>query len=348
LQHRGHTHTVIAALLIGLVLLTAVRLWHRWRGSSWSRSDATYLCSMALLAPLLHIGLDFTNSYGVHPFWPLDNHWYYGDAVFIVDPLLWTCATPLLFALRSTPLRLLLALTLLAGVGLAIGTGMVPTPLVAMLVALMLVLAVIGHMATIRAALASGVFAWLGITAIYFISGGMAKASIGALMARDILGMQTLDLVTTPLPVNPFCREIYVLQADPERYIVRKAAHSVAPDWFPATACPVRAAGAEVTAPWQPVALRSTNEIGWIGEIVMPRSLLRELAQESCAVRGLLQFARVPWTHAAGSTWIAGDLRYDREPQLAFAEIEVSAGTEQCPTTIPGWIPPREDVLTGD
>jgi len=346
LQHRGHTHTIVAALLIGLLLLTAVRFWHRWRGSTWSRSDWIYLACMALLAPLLHIGLDFTNSYGVHPFWPLDNHWYYGDAVFIIDPLLWVCATPLLFTLRSTPLRLLLALTLLAGVGLAVGSGMVPMPLVAILVTLMLVLAIIGRKAKARTALTSGVIAWLGITAMYLISGGMAKARIEALMAREIPGVQTLDLVTTPLPVNPFCREVFVLQSDSERYIVRKAAHSLAPGWFPATTCPLRVGGTAVTAPWQPVALQSTGEIGWIGEIIMPLSLLPELSQRSCAVRGLLQFARVPWAHAADSTWIAGDLRYDREPQLAFAEIEVSAGNERCPTAIPGWIPPRTDLLT--
>ena len=32
---------------------------------------------------LLHLGMDFLNSYGVHPFWPIQNRWVYGDSVFI-------------------------------------------------------------------------------------------------------------------------------------------------------------------------------------------------------------------------------------------------------------------------
>src|SRR6476659_2466128 len=36
-----------------------------------------------------HVGLDFLNNYGVRLLAPLDWHWFYGDAVFIVDVWLW-------------------------------------------------------------------------------------------------------------------------------------------------------------------------------------------------------------------------------------------------------------------
>ena len=36
-----------------------------------------------------HLVLDSWNSYGVHPFYPFDMRWYYGDAMFIVEPWLW-------------------------------------------------------------------------------------------------------------------------------------------------------------------------------------------------------------------------------------------------------------------
>jgi inner membrane protein len=48
------------------------------------------LFSLAYLAGLSHILLDFTNNYGVRPFWPFWEKWYSWDIVFIADPILWT------------------------------------------------------------------------------------------------------------------------------------------------------------------------------------------------------------------------------------------------------------------
>jgi protein involved in polysaccharide export with SLBB domain len=133
LHHRGHTHTVVGALGLSLVLFLAVRLWWRYRKVTPRRADLWFLAGVSVLAPLLHIALDFTNSYGVHPFWPLDNHWYYGDAVFIVEPLLWACAAVLLFVLPSRTMRILIALVLAAGLGLSWFSGFVPASFAALL-----------------------------------------------------------------------------------------------------------------------------------------------------------------------------------------------------------------------
>jgi hypothetical protein len=40
---------------------------------------------------------------------------------------------------------------------------------------------------------------------------------------------------------------------------------------------------------------------------------------------------------------VFGDLRYDRERELGFAEIETQSGG--CPEFVPGWTPPRADLL---
>ncbi len=42
----------------------------------------------ACLAGLSHILLDFTNNYGVRPFWPFSEKWYSWDIVFIVEPIM--------------------------------------------------------------------------------------------------------------------------------------------------------------------------------------------------------------------------------------------------------------------
>lgn len=346
LHHRGHTHTVIGALLLSLLLYVVARAWCRYRRLEPSRHDVRFLAALALLAPLLHLCFDFTNSYGVHPFWPLDNRWFYGDAVFIVEPLLWACATPLLFTLRSVFTRTLVALALLTGIGLSIGTGLVPLPLAAALTAFTLGLALIGRYATARVALASGVGAWLLLTAGFFVSGSAADARIDTILGQTFPDTRTLDRVLTPMPVNPFCREVFLVQTDRDQYVVRKATHALLPGWLPARECPQRTLGGVSTAPLQPMSVPSTDEIAWGGELSMPRELPAMLARDYCAVRALLQFARVPWMAAHEDGWQVGDLRYDREPELGMAEVEVGPGMDQCPARIPPWVEPRKDLLT--
>ena len=43
---------------------------------------------LALLALLSHLLLDYTNSYGLRPFFPFDDRWYAGSIVFIFDPVI--------------------------------------------------------------------------------------------------------------------------------------------------------------------------------------------------------------------------------------------------------------------
>jgi inner membrane protein len=46
------------------------------------------LFGYACLAGVSHILLDFTNNYGVRPFWPFSERWYSWDIVFIVEPVI--------------------------------------------------------------------------------------------------------------------------------------------------------------------------------------------------------------------------------------------------------------------
>jgi inner membrane protein len=43
---------------------------------------------LALLVMATHPALDYSNPYGLRPFLPFDGTWYYGDALFILDPLI--------------------------------------------------------------------------------------------------------------------------------------------------------------------------------------------------------------------------------------------------------------------
>ncbi len=347
LHHRGHTHTVVGVLILSLLLFTAVRLWWRYRKVEPSGPDIRFLAVLAVLAPLLHLGLDFTNSYGVHPFWPIDNRWYYGDAVFIVEPLLWACSAPLLFTLRSRVMRALVALVLVVGVGLSWGSGLVPASFAALLTLMTIGLVLVGRRSSARTALTSGIAAWLLVTAAFWATGRSADTRIDALLAEEFPTARTLDTVLTPMPVNPVCREVVTAAVVGNRYVVRTATHSLLPAWLSAERCAqLRLSGAP-TAPLTAVAEPSTDEMVWIGELSIAQDLPATLARDYCAVSALLQFARVPWAVPQGNGWAVGDLRYDREPELGFAEVAVGPSTDVCPGFRPPWVPPRQELLDG-
>ena len=90
-HHRGFTHSIlglflVAGLVVGLMYL--IWLWRGRRTKSNLPPRWGLLFFSAYIAGLTHILLDFTNNYGVRPFWPFSERWYSWDIVFIVDPII--------------------------------------------------------------------------------------------------------------------------------------------------------------------------------------------------------------------------------------------------------------------
>jgi inner membrane protein len=115
-HHRGITHTFIGAPIVAAAVVGAVWLLHRWRKSRTLRKSIEaerefletdlgldehapprsgqpvrwgWLYLTALIAALSHLFLDWTNNYGLRPFFPFNPHWYAGSFVFIAEPVLW-------------------------------------------------------------------------------------------------------------------------------------------------------------------------------------------------------------------------------------------------------------------
>jgi inner membrane protein len=84
---RGWTHGVLADVLLPVLLTAVVVLVARRRGRVDVRPGSILLCSY--IGVLLHVGMDVLNNYGVRLLMPFSQHWFYGDALFIVDPWLW-------------------------------------------------------------------------------------------------------------------------------------------------------------------------------------------------------------------------------------------------------------------
>jgi len=95
---RGWTHGILAQLLLPVALAGAFWAWDRWRpgargpepGAQTQAARFSWLAAFGYLGIYSHVFLDYLNNYGVRLLNPLDWRWLYGDAVFIVDPWLWT------------------------------------------------------------------------------------------------------------------------------------------------------------------------------------------------------------------------------------------------------------------
>lgn len=112
-HHRGWTHTFLGLPLEAAVVVLVVWLIHRWRmkrkpGKLPAAPVRWWLLYLfCILALLSHLLLDWTNNYGIRPFFPFNPHWYAGSFVFIFEPLIFgvlliALVAPALFGLVSS------------------------------------------------------------------------------------------------------------------------------------------------------------------------------------------------------------------------------------------------------
>ena len=109
-HHRGWTHTFLglpveAALVVGAVWLfdrlrsrrgiisksrrnNGLTEVHRQRAKAGLPARWGLLYLFALLALLSHLLLDWSNNYGLRPFFPFNPRWYAGSFVFIFEPVM--------------------------------------------------------------------------------------------------------------------------------------------------------------------------------------------------------------------------------------------------------------------
>jgi len=107
-HHRGFTHSFLGIPLVAAVVVGLIYFIWRVRGRKTRNPNLPprwgLLFAYACLAGLTHILLDFTNNYGVRPFWPFSERWISWDIVFIIEPVLLIVLTlglilPALFSL---------------------------------------------------------------------------------------------------------------------------------------------------------------------------------------------------------------------------------------------------------
>ena len=92
---RGITHGPPALVLLPLMLAGLLWGFDRWQTKRGTRPEGRapvhfgWLFALSFIACLTHPAMDWLNVYGIRLLEPFSHQWFYGDALFIIDPWIW-------------------------------------------------------------------------------------------------------------------------------------------------------------------------------------------------------------------------------------------------------------------
>lgn len=327
---RGWTHGALAMVVLPLVLtgllLLADRAVAARRGRE-PRARAGPLLALSTLAVLSHPALDWLNTYGVRFLMPFDGTWYYGDALFIVDPWVWLlAATPVVLAHSAS--RVSAAGWIVLGIAAtSLITGFEGAPAPARLLWCAGVAAIVWlrfsgrwerHVPRVAAACAIALAVYAAVMAA--ASAAAERQVAGLLRARSPGAAATsgpIDVLASPAPANPLRRDIIV--ADAAHY------HFLELDWLADP--PLRAVGGAIPR----------------GK----RDPVVEAALTAPHVRGLATWMRLPAFDVEvtgdGYRVSISDVRYARRPGGGFGATVVELDRD-LRVRGPDGRPPRADA----
>jgi inner membrane protein len=184
---------------------------------------------------------------------------------------------------------------------------------------------------------------WLAVTCALMSGSRAVERRIDALAAEAFTEAVLLDRVITPMPVNPFCWEFIFVQQERDELALRRGMIALAPNWIAAGRCPGRSLDVPTTATLARVERPNDATIQWHGEARSSIADLQALWRSDCRVEAFMRYARAPYLQRTERGWVIGDLRYDREPELGFAELDLEAPA-QCSSWTAPWTPPRASL----
>ncbi|MES2965748.1 MAG: metal-dependent hydrolase, partial [Bdellovibrionota bacterium] len=172
--------------------------------------------------------------------------------------------------------------------------------------------------------------------AVQSFASGLAKRALATDLESDGDGYDLHDVAATPLPTNPFCWTFVSVEskASANSYRSRRGILSVA-DFVPVASCPLSifrdGKSTRKTSGLEIVAVES-------GDL----SLLKNSSRSNCHLAAWLRFSRVPFVEVHQAT----DLRFSSAGRPNFTKLDLApSASRACPENVPGWVPPRSDIL---
>lgn len=332
LNHRGWTHTVAGTIPQIVLLMGAAWMWLRFMRQDLMIyfKDIVLLLFFGLQA---HMLLDFFNSYGVHPWSPLDNTWYYLDSIFIIEPLLW-------FALISIWLppwkwRLALLIPPLAAYAFGWWNEFVSTAVaLAAVVFASFAFNLQRYLLKVHRG-AMGLFLFFAVVLTFWGSQHWARLRIMDELSKNT-SQKTLDLVLFSLPSNPTCWFFLAPQVLETQYSVTHGSISLFGNSRDCKSWPRKNEEQPSNAQQS-----SLGEL-WIRQRWQATLTDLQPLLERCDVQAWLQFARVPfWENS-----VLNDLRFSTRNGNNMTTHDLNKWPQPvCPVIKVPWQPPRQDLI---
>lgn len=307
--HRGLSHSLLAVPILGVVsaLLASgiVRTGVTFKSWIWG-----------MLGILLHLFADSWNEYGVKPFSPFLDRWFFGDSVFILEPILWFTLLPIaLWTLESKVVR-----AIFAGLGIfalvSLWSGQIAPPWVAATDTLFVVVLFLAYWKNPhpRWVTALALVLVLGLGAMSF---GVKKSISSQIASLQADAEERIELLVSPSPGNPLCWRTLVSSHVGDEYRVRGGTYSLGS--VPEKVCRFRTPKIdEMTAPVVESSWKGTEHLSWVWEFRGSLKELAELRRISPELDSFLGFARFPYWKRISETEVKfGDLRFDRRRGFA-------------------------------
>jgi inner membrane protein len=306
---RGWTHGVLALALWPFVLTGVLLAWDRFvrrrRNPSAAPARAGPLLTLTTIAVISHPTLDWLNNYGLRWLMPFDGRWFYGDALFVIDPWFWlltggaaflTFSKSRLARVRWTVFAVSASVLIYlnAGTRVPVLSAVLWSVGIAALVAARWRLRDAPQVVLERAAQAG-----LGVAAIYVVTmlGASAAARSEVRAALEAGGIDAEDVMIAPAPADPFGGPVVVVTRD-EYYTGRF-------NWL------------------------MEPRFGLSGETIpRPRGVEFELAAQAPAARRFLVWSRYPAIDlepipGGGIRVTFTDVRYRAEGRLVGPTVEL-------------------------
>lgn len=342
LHHRGHTHTLITAPFQAGLIFLGFWLFGKFKKIYWDKVEITGIVLLSFLGVVLHLLFDSLNQYGVHPFWPFYNGWFYADMLFIVEPWVWVTLLPLLFFSSGNRFfRAFIFSIFIAGLALIWFSGFIPWGLAAVITTWSGFIFILFMYFGNHTRIAICISALFLICLVFGLESRWLKNEIKTRFEKEEVGVEVKDVILSPFPSNPLCWHLVTVETLPTRlnYKLRRGIVALFSNLYTPEQCLHLISAKEVVT-------KTNSNVVWTTEMKLSRQELQKLYKKSCYVAAQLKFVRAPfWYQKNGKLYFA-DLRFETGGRGNFSSFEIPSDTTECPRFVPPWIEPRLDLLT--